>query len=153
MGRCAAETVWRRVRTYPELYGSSRFGLTNLLTYTLTLSSIGVPGTNYSGLRISALDPFHDLRIYDGTTLVAEFNSADFAYVNVCDPTGYITSVRFSDSRDTGFESSNDAVACVNPIQQTGTIVTPEPAAIAVFSVGLLGLAVACRRQVGLTQT
>jgi hypothetical protein len=172
-------------QTYPELFGSSQFGLTNLSTYTLTLSSIGVPGTNYFGLWISALDPFNDLRIYDGTALVAEFNSADlvadlgtcpsagnpycgnpttefkgedptelFAYVNVFDLTGYITSVQFSDSRDTGFESSNDAVAYVNPIHQTGTIVTPapEPAAVAVFSVGLLGLAVARRRQVGLTQ-
>nr|WP_294545346.1 hypothetical protein [uncultured Rhodopila sp.] len=172
-------------QTYPELFGSPNVGLTNLSTYTLTLSSTGVPGTNYFGIWISALDPYNDLRLYDGTTLVAEFNSADlvadlgscpsasnpycgnptpefngndpgelFAYVNVFDLNGYISSVQFSDSGDTGFESSNHAVAYVDPIHETGTLVTPvpEPGAAAVFSVGLLGLAAAGRGRVSLTQ-
>jgi hypothetical protein len=165
-------------QTYPELYGSPNVGLTNLSTYTLTLSSAGVPGTNYFGVWISALDPYNDLKLYDGSTVVAEFNSANlvadlgscasgdnpycgnptpefkgddpaelFAYVNVFDLDGYITSVQFSDNGDTGFESSNDAVAYVDPIHETGTPVVPvpEPGAAAVFGVGLLGLAAAGR--------
>ena len=122
-------------QTYPELYGGLAVGGSNVSSYTLSLSATGVPGVNYFGIWISALDPYNNLTLYDGSKVVAEFNSANlvadlgkcswgtggycgnptaqfngqdwqelFAYVNVFDLTGYITSVVFTNSGNTGFE-------------------------------------------------
>lgn len=166
---------------YPELYGSSASQVTKkgtgTATYTLALSSTGVPGINYFGIWISALDPYNNLVIYDGSTVVAQFNSQVllaqlgacpgtptnpycgnptsqfsgqdngelFVYVNVFDLDGYITSVSFTNSGSTGFESSNDAVAYVNPVHVVGTPI-PEPGTLGLIAVGLAGLAKTRRR-------
>jgi hypothetical protein len=164
-------------QSYPELYGSSNSAVTNLgtatlSTYTLSLTANGVPGINYFGIWISALDGNNVLTIYDGTTVVATFNSAQllsdlgscsnpsanaycgnpttqfkgqdnselFVYVNVFDLTGFITSVTFTDSAGTGFESDNHTVAYVNTLTVTGKDV-PEPGTIGVFAVALSALA------------
>jgi hypothetical protein len=173
---------------YPELYGNGAPQVTQTpktatSTAVLTLTSVGVPGINYFGIWISALDPYNNLTIYDGSTVIATFNSAQleaelgtcsnpsanaycgnptsqfsgqdngelFAYVNVFDLTGYITSVVLTDASGTGFESDNYAVAYVTPIHVVGTVV-PEPSTLAVMSVGIAALSRARRkaRQVSL---
>ncbi len=156
---------------YPELFGNG--STTAPANYTLSLSAGGVPGTNYFGIWISALDPYNDLKIFDGNTVIAEFNSTTlqaklgncaspstnlycgnpttqfkgqdsgelFVYVNVFDLSNYITKVEFFDSGSTGFESTNHAVAYVNPIHVTGTVVqVPEPSTLALLVPTLLAL-------------
>jgi len=64
-----------------------------------------------------------------------------FAFVNVYDVSGTIGSVQFFNSGSTGFESSNDTVAYVDPLVINGTVLSiTEPSSLAVFGVGLLGL-------------
>lgn len=167
---------------YPELFGPTASQVTNkgtapTATYNLALSSVGVPGANYFGIWISALDAYNNLVVYDGTNVVATFNSSIllaqlgacpgspanafcgnptsqfsgqdsgelFVYINIFDLTGYITSVSFANSGSTGFESTNDAVAYVSNIHPVGTQV-PEPGALGLFAVGLLGLATVRRK-------
>ena len=70
-----------------------------------------------------------------------------FAFVNIYDLTGTIGSVQFFNSGATGFESSNDTVAYVDPITVGGTVLDiTEPSSLAVFAVGLLGLIGLTRR-------
>ena len=167
---------------YPELYGptapqvTNKAGTASTATYNLALSATGVPGVNYFGIWISALDPNNNLVIYNGSTIIAQFNSQIlltqlgtctgtnpycgnpasqflgqdagelFVYVNVFDLNGYITNVSFTNSGSTGFESDNHAVAYVNPVHPVGQYV-PEPASLAVFSVGAAALFRARRRR------
>lgn len=165
--------------SYPELYGPSAPEVSNPGTaaqssYTLNLNATGVPGVNYFGLWISALDADNDLKIYNGTTLLAQFDSSVlqaalgdchdpsanaycgnptpefkgqdsaemFVYVNVFDLNGFVTSVEFDNGGITGFESTNDAVAYVNPIHSDGTqLSVPEPLSLSLLGSGLAGFA------------
>ncbi len=66
---------------YPELFGPnapqvSNPGAAPVASYNLALTANGVPGVNYFGLWISALDANNDLRIFSGTNLLAQFNSS-----------------------------------------------------------------------------
>ncbi len=166
---------------YPELYGPQAVGQGNgTASYLLTLAAAGVPGINYFGLWISALDPYNNLTIYDGSSVVAQFNSANllaqlgscpgsaycgnptaankgadsgelFAFVNVFDLSGYITNVTFSNNGSSGFESTNDAVAYINPVHAFGTVVTtqnvPEPGTFGILAIALAALIAVKRRQ------
>jgi hypothetical protein len=64
----------------------------------------------------------------------------------VFDLTGYITSVSFTNSSQSGFESDNHAVAYVTPLQTVGKDV-PEPASLTVFLAGVAGVFRAKRRR------
>jgi hypothetical protein len=141
------------------------------LTLSATGLPGGVKGPNYFGVWISALDQYNDMKVYDtNDVLIAQFNStvllaalgsctgghnpycgnpldsyADpgelFAFVNIYDLNGTIGSVQFFNSGSTGFESSNDTVAYIDPMTVNGTVLDiPEPSSLAVFAVGLLGL-------------
>ena len=141
---------------YPELFGpGAAGGGASPANYVLTLShSSAVPAIDYFGVWVSALDQYNDLKIYSGSTLIAEFDSAylqsilgsscpggaycgnptsqdqgkdsseNFVYINVYDIGGDITSVDFYNSGSTGFESSNDAVGYINPATINGIVVT-----------------------------
>ena len=136
---------------YPELFGPPAVGAgSGTASYTLSLTSIGVPGINYFGLWISALDPYNNLTVYDGSNLIAQFDSATllaqlgtcpgsdycgnptaaqqgadsgelFAFVNIFDLTGFITKVIFSNNGSSGFESANHTVAYIDPVHALGT--------------------------------
>ena len=110
-----------------------------------------MPGVNYFGIWISALDVQNDLRLYDTSgkllldftpgTLIAALGSCpgtgycgnpttpfkgkdaseQFAYVNFFDTSGYFGAVQFYNSGSTGFESSNHAVAYFDPNTPFGT--------------------------------
>ncbi len=64
---------------YPELFNpaaASNHGTAATATYTLSVNhTAAVPGANYFGIWISALDANNGLTIYDGSTVVAQFNS------------------------------------------------------------------------------
>jgi hypothetical protein len=56
---------------YPEIFKTDG-------SYTLALSTNGVPGVNYFGLWFSALDAGNLLQFYSGSTLLYTFTPADF---------------------------------------------------------------------------
>lgn len=58
---------------YPELFGNG--SSTTPANYNLSLATTGVPGANYFGIWISALDAFNNLKLYDGTTMIADFTA------------------------------------------------------------------------------
>ena len=143
---------------YPELFSGS---------YKLTLSTQSVPGVNYFGLWISALDNNNDLQFYSKGTLLLDFtptlmrtyiaqlptassyygnpeNGQDtgepFAFVNFFASGGTFDTVVFTNnSSGSGFESDNDTVAYRTAATTFGNAI-PEPASLTVLAAGLLGL-------------
>ena len=134
---------------YPELYGPTAASANDPTaaenSYSASFATKGLPGVNYFGIWISALDAHNDLRLYNTAgQLVLDFTPADlikalgacpssaycgnptapfsgkdgneqFAYVNFFDLTGYFGQVVLYDNGGTGFESSNHAVAYFDP--------------------------------------
>lgn len=163
--------------SYPELFGGSAGGD----TYSVALThSANIPGVNYFGIWITALDQYNDLQFYRGNQLLYSFGPSDlirllgnysdpsqnaycgnpttpflgkdsgelFAYVNFFDTGSYFDKVVLSNSGSTGFESSNHAVAYLNPINIVGHQITsiPEPGALTLIGTALIGLGLARRR-------
>lgn len=132
-------------------------------TYKVAFTPHGVPGVNYFGIWITAMDATNLLKLHTDDNSVLNFttntlrtylsstatpasyngnptasflnqNSGEpYAYVNFYNIDGYFTSVDFSNSSGSGFESSNHAVGYFDPIFTEGTQVleqatVPEPA-------------------------
>lgn len=145
---------------YPEIFAAGG-------SYTLTLSTAGVPGVNYFGLWLSALDAGNLLQFYSGNTLLYQFAPTDlirlvgacsaanpfcgdpsgafkgqdsaeqFAYLNFYDMNGYFDKIVFTESGGGGLESDNHTVAYMDPPIPTG----PEINAPEPASLGLVAVA------------
>jgi hypothetical protein len=166
--------------------------------YVIRLStSANIPGVNYFGIWISALDAANSLQFYGGGKLLYSFGATDlqtalgtcstsnaycgnpttpfkgqnsteaYAYVNFFDTVGYFDTVVLYETSTSGFESSNHAVAYVNPLVVSGTtfsapdrppsaadsakfaglVAIPEPATVMVVFAALVVLIVRGRRQ------
>ncbi len=132
---------------YPVVSGGTAPGS----AYSIKLThSADIPGVNYFGLWISALDQSNDLQFYNNGQLLYSFGAPDlqaalgtcstaggycgnpttpfkgvnpgeqYAYVNFFDTVGYFDQVLLY-STSAGFESSNHSVAYINPIVVSGT--------------------------------
>ncbi len=121
---------------YAELFNGS---------YTINLSATGVPGVNYFGIWVSALDANNQIQFYNGSTLIYTFtptamlaainaranksayygnpttnylgqdSGEPFAFVNFFGVGGTFDKLVISNSGGTGFESDNHTVGYRNP--------------------------------------
>jgi hypothetical protein len=121
---------------YPELFSGS---------YSIVLAANGVPGVNYFGIWVSALDANNMIQFYNGSTLLYTFtptlminainaranksayygnpttnflgqdSGEPFAYVNFFGVGGTFDKLVISNSGGTGFESDNQTVGYRNP--------------------------------------
>ena len=133
---------------YPELFG--RTSPVNAYTVTLTTSG-NIPGVNYFGIWISALDAKNSIQFFNRGQLLYSFGSTDlqaalgacstsnaycgnpttpfkgqnsseiYAYVNFFATVGYFDQVILYTENGPGFESSNHAVAFIDPLKTSGT--------------------------------
>ena len=138
--------------SFPSLTGSATAPTS---AYAIRLStSANIPGVNYFGIWISALDANNSLQFYSNGQLLYTFGSTDlqaaigacstsnaycgnpttpfkgqnsseiYAYVNFFDTVGYFDTVVLYQTTTSGFESSNHAVAYINPLATSGTTFT-----------------------------
>ena len=135
--------------TYGGAYGTDPYPSANGTSqYQLNLATTGIPGVNYFGVWITAMDPSNKLIIYSGGQPIFSFVSSDlraaiattatpsayygdpdngqdnsepFAYVNVFDTTGYIDQVDFTNNGGSNFENSNNAAGYFTPLTVQGT--------------------------------
>ena len=133
---------------YPELF--SRNAPVGAYKIDFTKSS-NIPGINYFGIWISALDQFNNIQFYNQGKLLYSFGSTDlqaalgacsvlnaycgnpttpfrgqnsgelYAYVNFFSTAGYFDQVVLYNPNGSGFESSNHSVAYISSIVASGT--------------------------------
>jgi hypothetical protein len=74
---------------------------------------------------------------------VPDDSTEQFAFLNFFDETGYITSIKFTETTSAGFESDNFTTAYQDPSNPNGTVITnaPEPGSFVLLLSGLLVLA------------
>lgn len=133
---------------YPELAGRSA----TADAYTIILThSANIPGVNYFGIWLTALDAKNGIQFYNNGQLLYTFASTDlqaalgacsitnlycgnptlpfkgqnpseiYAYVNFFATVGYFDQVVLYAANGPGLESSNHTVAYINPVVANGT--------------------------------
>ncbi len=151
--------------SYPVAFGGT--------PYNVDLTTTLVSGINYFGFWLSALDDGNQVSFYRNGVDVFDFTPADliaalgacpgsaycgnpnspyhvngsqlYVFVNFFDTDGTFDSIHFrEDPAVGGYELDNHTVGYVTA--ETGTAV-PEPASLALFGAGLLGLLGARRRK------
>ena len=157
--------------SYPVLFNGG---------YALNLSTSSLPGVNYFGLWVSALDANNDLKFFSGNTLLLDFTPAlmthyiqlqpnasayygnpvthedggePFAFVNFFAQGGTFDRVAFGNAPGTGFESDNDTVAYRTPSTGVFGNAIPEPRSIALVGAGLVALGIVTRRRAPASDT
>lgn len=82
------------------------------------------------------------------TQFSGQDSGEQFAFLNFYDTTGYFNKIVFTETTTAGFESDNQTVGYMNPVNPTGTIIgaAPEPSSIVLLLTGLLALIGLSRR-------
>ncbi len=138
--------------------------------FTLNLThTAAVPGVNFFGLDLTALDAGNTLSFLRGGNAIATYTGADlaaifgpctaggycgnpttrqdqgeaFGFLGFTDQTGFIDQVRFDQTTSGGlFESDNHTLAYVTPAANPTTVAVPEPGSIALMVAFLASLGV-----------
>jgi hypothetical protein len=141
---------------YASPYGISDTYLTVPYNYSAGAVALTTPGNyNYFGLYWGSLDLYNSIHFYDGASLIGSFNGADIfslmanggqsswasnRYVNFLFTDGDLFDRIVLVSTNWAFESDNHAFGNV-------TTSVPEPATLAMFGLGLIGLGMMARRR------
>ena len=132
----------------------------NVSSYSVGYATTGIPGVNYIGVWLSALDQYNDFRILTSDGTAFDFSAATvktfidnspqrnsyygnptagqlgsdggepFAYLNFYVSGSYFTQMTFSNLGNTGFESSNHAAGYFSPANITGTLLASISVAV-----------------------
>jgi hypothetical protein len=160
-GTYSGQIAYTTTNQYGGVPGSAGYPTASgVSTYTVKYASQGIPGINYLGVWISALDQYNDfaLLMSDGTSydfsaatiktfidaspLKSQYygnptpgqlgadSSEPFAYLNFYVTGSYFTQMKFVNTGSTGFESSNHAAGYFSPLTMTGSSLTTYSVAV-----------------------